>query len=755
MGDHLAGRYRLDRRLGQGGMGEVWRGHDLSLGRSVAVKLLLEAAANDEVAARFRREATIGARLQHPGITVVHDVGVHDGRLFIVMELLPGEDLASALARAPGGLPAARAVDLAAQTAEALAAAHEQAVVHRDLKPANLFLLPGGRLKICDFGIAHSSDATAGWTVTGRVFGTPEYMAPEQWRGEPVDARCDLYALGCVLYALLRGAPPFRSAQGPYALMLRHVEEAPPELRVEPRLAALARSLLAKAPADRPGSAAEVARALRALAAGAAAWAGDPAGPAADADPAQAPGAGRAPGGPDPGSPGGSPGDPVRATPAGGDPAGESPDVDGLTAAPPTRARPTPVRVGADRAEPDRGGTESAGPGREGADPAGPGLGGGTAAARDRVGATVGGRSGRGGTAGAPRTAVAPGERLWRSPVRPQALYAAGDSVVWRAGQEVGSVWAGTGAALWTARADEGVPASGRPAAAAVSCAADAGSVYVAVAGQEGGGVRVLAREAGDGRVRWWRDLPEPPAGRTPPLTVAGGLVLYGARGGLTALDGATGDTVWRYPVQGAGSRRPTVSGDCLVLADGLLLTALHLATGRPLWAWPRNPYRDAPGLPGGPVHVTDGKTVRALHRREGHVVWHVEAGTPAPTGLLCLDGTVHVAAHRAREGWDTVSALDAESGAVRWRRPLVRRQGPSCAVELLGVRRDLLYVRSADGGRGGLLGRTPRPPFLAGLDAASGELRWQWEHAALGSAVLTADAVAVALPELTAVAVP
>ncbi|WP_159046012.1 protein kinase domain-containing protein [Streptomyces sp. WM6372] len=269
VGDELAGRYRLERRLGQGGMGEVWRGHDLMLDRSVAVKVLLEAATNDEVVARFRREATIGARLQHPGITVVHDVGQQDGRLFIVMELLSGEDLAAVLAR-DGALAVDLAVELAAQTAEALAVAHEQAVVHRDLKPGNLFLLPGRRIKICDFGIAHSADATAGWTVTGRIIGTPAYMAPEQWRGERVGARCDLYALGCVLYALVSGAPPFGQTEGPYVLMHRHVAEAPLPLReagtpVPAELDRLVLALLAKDPADRPESAEAVGKALRGL----------------------------------------------------------------------------------------------------------------------------------------------------------------------------------------------------------------------------------------------------------------------------------------------------------------------------------------------------------------------------------------------------------------------------------------------------------------------------------------------------------
>ncbi|AWZ13915.1 hypothetical protein DRB96_18235 [Streptomyces sp. ICC1] len=271
MGDQLAGRYRLEQRLGMGGMGEVWRAHDTALDRAVAVKVVLESIASEEAVARFRREATIGARLQHPGITVVHDVGQESGRLFIVMELLSGEDLHAALARVPGGLPVDVAVELAAQTAEALAAAHELGVVHRDLKPPNLFLLPGGRLKICDFGIAHSADATAGWTVTGRTGpGSPPYMAPEQWRGEQVDARCDLYALGCVLYALLSGEPPFGQSEGPWVLMRRHIEEPPLPLReagtpVPPDLDRLVLRLLAKDAADRPESAAAVAESLRGL----------------------------------------------------------------------------------------------------------------------------------------------------------------------------------------------------------------------------------------------------------------------------------------------------------------------------------------------------------------------------------------------------------------------------------------------------------------------------------------------------------
>ncbi|MFF3212001.1 protein kinase [Streptomyces sp. NPDC002886] len=360
MGDQLTGRYRLEQRLGKGGFGEVWRAFDTALDRAVAVKVLLETAMSDEAVARFRREATIGARLQHPGITVVHDVGQEDERLFIVMELLAGEDLRTALTRAPGGLPVAVALDLAAQTAEALAAAHERSVIHRDLKPANLFLLPGGRLKICDFGIAHSSDATAGWTVTGRIFGSPPYMAPEQWRGERVDARCDLYALGGVLYALLSGEPPFGEAEVPYVLMRRHIEDRPRPLReagppVPPEVERLVGQLLEKAPADRPESADAVAAELRALlraGAGAAVGSEVPAGRTAPAATGGAAAPGAVPDRPAPaGAAGGGFGPVSVSVPDTGNGFGpasvSAPDTGGVPAAaavPDTGAVPVPVR---------------------------------------------------------------------------------------------------------------------------------------------------------------------------------------------------------------------------------------------------------------------------------------------------------------------------------------------------------------------------------------------------------------------------
>ncbi|MFI9051992.1 WD40 repeat domain-containing serine/threonine protein kinase [Streptomyces sp. NPDC053427] len=253
----LAGRYELKELLGRGGMGEVWLGRDSSLlRREVAVKVLPPMMGPGAVR-RFQREASTLAGLQHPGITVVHDAGEQDGCLFIVMELLRGHDLARVMAEHRGPLPVGRAVNLARQTAVALAAAHGSGVIHRDLKPGNLFVQPGDQVKICDFGIARTTDASAVLTTAGRMVGTPLYMSPEQWRAADIDARTDLYSLGCVLYELLAGRPPFTTEASVFALMHQHVEELPTPLRelrpdVPEHLADLVQGLLAKDPAERP-----------------------------------------------------------------------------------------------------------------------------------------------------------------------------------------------------------------------------------------------------------------------------------------------------------------------------------------------------------------------------------------------------------------------------------------------------------------------------------------------------------------------
>jgi serine/threonine protein kinase len=210
-------------------MGKVWSGVDLRLRlrRRVAIKILpADLAADQAAVARFRREAETTAGLQHPGITVMFDVDEHphgQGHLvFLVMELPAGRDLRTVLAQQPDGVPTEQAVALAAQVADALAAAHAHGIVHRDIKPANLFVLNDGRVKICDFGIARLVDATTQLTATGGFIGTPVYMAPEQFRAQALDARADLYSLGCVLYELLVGSPPFSSETSAAAIMYQH-----------------------------------------------------------------------------------------------------------------------------------------------------------------------------------------------------------------------------------------------------------------------------------------------------------------------------------------------------------------------------------------------------------------------------------------------------------------------------------------------------------------------------------------------------
>ncbi|SEG70170.1 Serine/threonine protein kinase [Thermomonospora echinospora] len=259
-GEVLDGKYRLVRRLGQGGMGEVWAADDLTLNRRVAVKIVLSnLGTNQELLQRLRREAQAAASLQHPGITVVHAMGEHEGHPFFVMELLEGRDFLALLEANPHGLPVAHAVSLAAQVADALAYAHRKGVVHRDIKPANLMELTEGRAKICDFGVARFADAAPGLTPLGIMIGTPPYTAPEQYRGGTADGRSDLYSFGCTLYALLTGRPPF-TGPSMSAFMHQHLHEAPPRptaLRpdIPADLERLVLRLLAKDPAERPAMA--------------------------------------------------------------------------------------------------------------------------------------------------------------------------------------------------------------------------------------------------------------------------------------------------------------------------------------------------------------------------------------------------------------------------------------------------------------------------------------------------------------------
>ncbi|WP_371330070.1 protein kinase [Streptomyces sp. TP-A0356] len=252
----IAGRYQLNTTIGRGAMGEVWRAYDQMLGRPVAVKLLLTQNADPTADSRFRLEAQTAGRLHHPHVVGVLDFGEHEGRLFLVMELVEGDSLSRVLSD-DGPLPAERVAHIAAQAAAGLAVAHEQGIVHRDIKPGNLLLDAGGTVKIGDFGIARfMDDPSAALTATGQIVGTSLYIAPERALGKPAGPASDVYSLGCVLYQLLTGHPPFR-ADTPIAILHHHLDTPPVPPRelgvgLPPAFENYLLGLLAKRPEDRP-----------------------------------------------------------------------------------------------------------------------------------------------------------------------------------------------------------------------------------------------------------------------------------------------------------------------------------------------------------------------------------------------------------------------------------------------------------------------------------------------------------------------
>ncbi|KAA0913992.1 serine/threonine-protein kinase, partial [Streptomyces apricus] len=252
----VAERYRLQTSIGRGGMGEVWQATDEVLGRAVAVKLLLGDDADSAAAARFRLEAQTAARLSHPYVVAVFDFGAWDDRFYLVMELVEGRSLAQELT-ASGTLGADRVATIAAQAAAGLAAAHREGIVHRDIKPGNLLADAHGTVKIGDFGIARFvDDPASALTTAGQIVGTSLYLAPERALGRPASASSDVYSLGCVLYQLLTGRPPFQGESATITLH-QHIDKAPVPPRehgvhLPPAFENYLLGLLAKQPEDRP-----------------------------------------------------------------------------------------------------------------------------------------------------------------------------------------------------------------------------------------------------------------------------------------------------------------------------------------------------------------------------------------------------------------------------------------------------------------------------------------------------------------------
>ena len=225
-GQVIAGRYRVLRRLGVGGMADVYLADDTTLGRRVAVKVLLKRYAGDEsFVERFRREAQAAARINHPNIVNIYDWGPVDGTYYIVMEYVEGETLKDHIRR-EGRYNPGEAVRIALELLAGVQVAHDAHIVHRDIKSQNILIDTAGTVKVTDFGIAKADDSQM--TEAGSILGTAQYLAPEQAKGEPVDERSDLYSVGVVFYEMLTGALPFRGDSA-VTVALKHVNERPAE----------------------------------------------------------------------------------------------------------------------------------------------------------------------------------------------------------------------------------------------------------------------------------------------------------------------------------------------------------------------------------------------------------------------------------------------------------------------------------------------------------------------------------------------
>lgn len=261
----FGGRYELQSRIAIGGMGEVWEATDLVIGRSVAIKILKDEYLGDPgFLERFRAEARHAALVNHEGIANVYDYGEEEGSAYLVMELVPGEPLSTVIER-EGTLSIDKVLDIMAQTSAALQAAHSAGLVHRDIKPGNMLITPEGRVKITDFGIARIADQVP-LTATGQVMGTVQYLSPEQASGHPASPSTDIYSLGIVAYECLAGKRPF-TGESQVAIAMAQINDTPPPLpdTIAEPVRNLVYSCIAKKPADRPASAANLARAAQAL----------------------------------------------------------------------------------------------------------------------------------------------------------------------------------------------------------------------------------------------------------------------------------------------------------------------------------------------------------------------------------------------------------------------------------------------------------------------------------------------------------
>lgn|GEM_PF-895470 len=267
VGDVFEGKWRIESKLGQGGMGAVFLAHDIALERQVAIKILAgELCGDGEFAARFEREAKLTAKLEHPNIVPIYAVGRFGARPFIVMKVLEGKPLGKKIRETKGGMPVAELMAILKQLCDGLGFIHAKGFVHRDIKSANIHLSAQGHATILDFGIIRDTKESEGLTRAGMLMGTPHYMAPEQAMGKDIDARTDLYALGCMVYEMFTGHLPFIS-DSDYAIIAAHVQKPPPNLCDERKdvptvVGKIVQKMLAKDPAARYQTAQELYEAL-------------------------------------------------------------------------------------------------------------------------------------------------------------------------------------------------------------------------------------------------------------------------------------------------------------------------------------------------------------------------------------------------------------------------------------------------------------------------------------------------------------
>ena len=264
-GSVIAGRYEILETLGKGGMGMVYKAHDRVLDETVAIKVLMAHVASEpDMERRFRSEIKLARKVRHRNVCGIHEYGEDGGLRFISMEFIEGVDLRHSLTRGGAPLPE-EAFEISTQLAQGLQAIHDAGIIHRDLKTPNIMRDARGHVRLMDFGIAKQAGETLGAAVTaqGMIVGTPEYMSPEQARGEKVDFRSDIYALGVVIFEIFTGQVPFR-AETPIATIFKHLQDAPPidDARLPEPLKAVLRKALAKNPDERYASAAEMVTAL-------------------------------------------------------------------------------------------------------------------------------------------------------------------------------------------------------------------------------------------------------------------------------------------------------------------------------------------------------------------------------------------------------------------------------------------------------------------------------------------------------------